>query len=119
MYIFAAALLALPVSLASAQSEVGTQSFGGQFTIHYNEDDTRNFYAVDLSQFADESSKKSFIKKVYYDSQLVATNSPDASGVWCLTAHKVFTKDQILQKLNNYKNELTTGETTQVSLNNN
>jgi|GEM_PF-3664183 len=110
LYTIAAAFV-LTFSQAYSQEEVGVQSFGGSFTIHYNEDDTRNYYAVDLNHFADENVRKSFIKKVYYDSQLAALNSPGASGVWCLTAHKAFSKEAILQKLVEYKNELTVAGT--------
>lgn len=111
-YIFTAVLL-LQSSRALSQNEVGPQSFGGLFTIHYSEDDTRNYYAVDLSHFTDEVSKKSFIRKVCQDSHMAALDSPDASGIWRLTAHTVFAKEAILKKLTDYRNELLIGgETT-------
>lgn len=93
-------------SRALAQDEVSVASFGGDFTIYYSEDDTRNYYAVNLGELKDEALQKAFIKKVYYDSQLAALSSPSSTGVWCLTAHKVFDKELILKRLNEYKAEL-------------
>lgn len=104
IYFITTLIILSVIPVFSQQSE--KPEFNGAFCIQYNEDETRNYFAVNLNELNNEALQKAFMKKMYYESHTVAINSPDATGVWLLTSHKAFKKEDVIAKIEQIRSDV-------------
>lgn len=78
--------------------------FNGSFSILFDQNDARKFYAVNMSSFTDEAAAKHFQQAVFKDGQLVSVSVPE-NGIWYLSASAQVSPSDIQDKITLLKDQ--------------
>jgi|GEM_PF-4547737 len=104
LIVFATAANAEAQKRFASTDGISRDAFGDKFSVFFDKNNARNFYAVDMDSFQDEAAYKYFQQQVFKDDQLVSVSVPE-NGIWYLSTSSAHASSDILSKLDQMKTD--------------